>query len=173
MAVGGLYCRQAHRTVRCATGHYPVRQPRHPTDRVWPLELLTCGPLDCPVVHRTGPIHCPVRHLAPALTLHAQSALFTLHCSLLQSTIGAVAVTPLGTPNSPVLHRTIRWIIAEGNPRNPKVASSEWFSLVHRTLSGGAPDSPVCQTRAAFGCLCISLLWTFSTCRTYNLEQTS
>jgi hypothetical protein len=33
------------------------------------------------------------------------------------------------------------------------VASSSWFTLVHRTLSGGAPDSPVRQTRAAFGFL--------------------
>jgi hypothetical protein len=35
------------------------------------------GPPDSPVVHQTGPVHCPVRHLAPALTLCAQSALFT------------------------------------------------------------------------------------------------
>jgi hypothetical protein len=32
----------------------------------------------------------------------------TVHCSVLQSTVGAVAVTPLGTPDSPVLHRTVR-----------------------------------------------------------------
>jgi hypothetical protein len=63
MAVGELYCRRAHRTVRCATGHYPVCQPRHPTIRVRPLELLTCGPPDSPVVHQTGLVHCPVRHL--------------------------------------------------------------------------------------------------------------
>jgi hypothetical protein len=31
------------------------------------------------VVHRTGPVHCPVRHLAPALTLRVQSALFTVY----------------------------------------------------------------------------------------------
>jgi hypothetical protein len=76
-AVGEGCCRRAHRTVRCATGHCLVRQPRHPTVRVRPLELLTCGPPDSPVVHRTGPVHYPVRHLAPALTLCAQ-----LHCSL-------------------------------------------------------------------------------------------
>jgi hypothetical protein len=35
------------------------------------------------------------------------------------------------------------------------VASSELISLVHRTLSGGTPDSPVRQTRAAFGCLLV------------------
>jgi hypothetical protein len=71
MAVGRGCCRRAHRTVRCATGHCPVRQPHHPTVRVRLLELLTCGPSDSPVVHRTSPVHCPVRHLAPALTLRA------------------------------------------------------------------------------------------------------
>jgi hypothetical protein len=30
----------AHWTVRCATGHCPVRQPRHPTIRVRSLELV-------------------------------------------------------------------------------------------------------------------------------------
>jgi hypothetical protein len=36
----------AHRTVRCATRHCPVRQPRHPTVMVRPLELLSSGPPD-------------------------------------------------------------------------------------------------------------------------------
>jgi hypothetical protein len=39
MTVGKAVCRWAHRTVRCATEHCPVRQPRHPTVRVRPLEL--------------------------------------------------------------------------------------------------------------------------------------
>jgi hypothetical protein len=39
IAVGEAVCRWVHRTVRCATGHYPVRQPRHPTVRVRPLKL--------------------------------------------------------------------------------------------------------------------------------------
>jgi hypothetical protein len=39
MAVGEDVCRWAHQIVRCATGHCPVRQPRHPTVRVRPLEL--------------------------------------------------------------------------------------------------------------------------------------
>jgi hypothetical protein len=37
----GGCCRWAHWTVQCATGHYPVRQPHHPTIRV--LELVTVG----------------------------------------------------------------------------------------------------------------------------------
>jgi hypothetical protein len=49
------------------TGHCPVRQPRHPTVRVRPLELLSSGSPDSPVVHQTGPVDCPVRRLARAL----------------------------------------------------------------------------------------------------------
>jgi hypothetical protein len=41
--VGGGCCRWAHQTVRCATGHCPVRQPRHPTIRV--LTQSTIGAL--------------------------------------------------------------------------------------------------------------------------------
>jgi hypothetical protein len=51
MVVGELCCRWTHRTVRCATGHCSVCQPRHPTIRVRPLELLTTGPPDSPVRH--------------------------------------------------------------------------------------------------------------------------
>jgi hypothetical protein len=39
VVVGEAVCRRAHRTVQCATEHCPVRQPRHPTVRVQPLEL--------------------------------------------------------------------------------------------------------------------------------------
>jgi hypothetical protein len=108
MAVGDGCCRRAHRTVWCATGHCPVCQPRRPTVRVRPLELLTPGPPDSPVVHRTGPVHCPVRLLAPALTLRAQSALFTVHCSLLQTTVGVLAFAPLA-------HRTVRCYIGQSD----------------------------------------------------------
>jgi hypothetical protein len=69
----------------------PVRQPRHPTVRVRPLELLTCGPPDSPVVHRTGLVHCLVRHLAPALTSARVVLMFTVHCRLLQMTVGVVS----------------------------------------------------------------------------------
>jgi hypothetical protein len=64
----GIYSpnHQTSRLVEAAVGHCPVRQPRHPTVRVRPLELLSSGPPDSPVVHRTGPIDCPVRLLARA-----------------------------------------------------------------------------------------------------------
>jgi hypothetical protein len=77
VAVGDGCCQQAHRIVRCATGHCPVRQPRHPTVRVRPLERLTTGPPDSPVVHRTVTVHCPVHLLAPALT--SAHAVRTVH----------------------------------------------------------------------------------------------
>jgi hypothetical protein len=44
----------------------PVRQTRHPTVSVRPLELLSSGPPDSSVVHRTGPVDCLVRLLARA-----------------------------------------------------------------------------------------------------------
>jgi hypothetical protein len=64
IAVGEGCCHMAHRTVRCTTGHCLVRQPRHPTVRVQPLELLTSRPRDSPVVHQIVTIHCLVRLLA-------------------------------------------------------------------------------------------------------------
>jgi hypothetical protein len=78
-----------------------VRQPRHPTVRVRPLELCQPGPLDSSVVHRTGTVHCLVRLLAPTLALRELSA----HCSAFQVSVGedccAVAVAPLA-------HQTVR-----------------------------------------------------------------
>jgi hypothetical protein len=41
--VGEVVCRWAHRTVRCAIGHCPVRQPHHPTVRV--MIVSTVGAL--------------------------------------------------------------------------------------------------------------------------------
>jgi hypothetical protein len=62
------------------------------------------GPPDNPVVHQTVTVHCPVRLLVPALTLRELSAHCSVHCSLLQTIVGAVAVAPHGTPHSPVTH---------------------------------------------------------------------
>jgi hypothetical protein len=102
VVVGGGCCRRAHRTVRCATGHCPVRQPRHPTVRVRLLELLTTGPPDSSVVHWTGPVHCPVRLLAPALT--STRAVRTVHriVHFCKRPLELLVVAPHGTPDSPV-----------------------------------------------------------------------
>jgi hypothetical protein len=101
------------------------------------------GPPDSPVVHRTGAVHCPVRLLAPALTLRPLSAYCSHTVHFCRRLLTLLAVAPHGTPGSPVLHQIVRSIIAEWLPKNPKLSSSEWISLVHRTMSGGTPDSPV------------------------------
>jgi hypothetical protein len=159
----------AHRTVRCATGHCSVRQPRHPGVRVRPLELWLVGPLGCPMVHRTSPVDCPVRLLRVLWPLRAQAR---IKCVAVDRCVRSSRCSA-GTPDGLVNYSGAASIF-------PKVASSASSSLVHRTLSGGTPDSPVRQTRAHFGCLWLSLfepflglftglLWTFGTCKTYNL----
>jgi hypothetical protein len=85
--VGEAVCRWAHRTVRCAIGHCPVHQPRHPTVRV--LMVSTIGALKAWVTGQSST--APDRYCslsgAPsgaALTLCELSA----HCSRLQATVG-------------------------------------------------------------------------------------
>jgi hypothetical protein len=121
----------------------PVRQPRHPTVRVRPLELLTCGPLDSPMVHQTAPVHCLVRHLAPALTSARAGALFIVHCRLLQTTVGAVSRCSAGTPDSPVNYSgepfsETRSLAVGGN--------SPWCTghcpVAHRTVRCARPGQP-------------------------------
>jgi hypothetical protein len=99
VVVGGIYspttkpavreavCRWTHRTVRCANGHCPVRQPHHPTVRV--LTVLIVGALTAWGTRQSGA--APERYYslsgAPsgaALTLRELSA----HCSRLQATVG-------------------------------------------------------------------------------------
>jgi hypothetical protein len=99
--VGEGFCRMAHRTVRCATGHCPVCQPRHQAVGFRPWELLTTGPPDSHYSLSGAPS-------APALT----SARVVAHCSvsmfLYRRPLALGAVALLGTPDSPVLHRTVR-----------------------------------------------------------------
>jgi hypothetical protein len=131
-------------SVQCATGQCLVR--RHVIFLLgpevgWPLEALSsCG---------TG-----LSGVAPGspvpLWLVALTSEF--HCSLCRVDCCVQIVI------APLVHQTVRWIIAELRLRNLKVKSSSWFTLVHRTLSGGAPDGPVRQTRAAFGFLFCSFL---------------
>jgi hypothetical protein len=80
-AVGEGCCRWAHRTVQCATGHCPVRQPRHQTVGV--LTVSTVGALTSWGIGQSGA--APDRYCsltgAPsgaALTLRELSA----HCSV-------------------------------------------------------------------------------------------
>jgi hypothetical protein len=158
MAVGEGCCRMAHRTVRCASH---VTQPLG---------------FDCWSFWHVG--HRTVRWCAPDRFCSLSGAPFgacsdfyvrscTDHCRLLQTIVGVVSRCSAGTPDSPVNYSGVA-------PRIPEASKLE---LIHP----GAPDSPVRQIRAAFGCLLLFLFEPFLglfiglcwTCRTYNLEQTS
>jgi hypothetical protein len=85
-----------------------MRQPRHPTVRV--LKILTIGALTSCRTGQSGA--APDRSyslsgvpLAPALTsARTVHALFTL----LQTAVAMLIVAPLGAPDSPVAHWTVR-----------------------------------------------------------------
>jgi hypothetical protein len=149
VVVGGVYSpnHQSGRWGRLmskgATGHCPVRQPRHPTVGVRPLELWQVGPPDSPVVHRTVTVHCPVRLLAPALTLRALSAHRSRTVHFCRRPLALLAVAPLGTPDSPVNYsgepfpETRSWAVWVDSP---------WCTghcpVAHRTVRCARPGLP-------------------------------
>jgi hypothetical protein len=111
MAVGEAVCRWAHRTVWCDTGHCPVRQPRHPTVRVLTVSIV--GALTSWGTGQSGAAldrYCALSGAPSGATLTLRAQTRTVHCSLLflQTTVGAVAVAPHGTPESLVLHWIVR-----------------------------------------------------------------
>jgi hypothetical protein len=144
----------------------PVRQPHHQVVEFRPLELLLVGPPDCPVVHRTGPVGCPVCH-PRVLCSSARAGAHLMRCSrplrevvvapLSHRTVRCAPDTvrwiiaewipeagkfkvalPWGTEHCPVVHRTVRWIIAE-----PSENSRRWRvgrRVPWCTGQSGAPD---------------------------------
>jgi hypothetical protein len=130
----------AHRTVQCATEHCPVRLPRHQAVGFRPLELLSSGPPDR---------HCSLSGAPSGSALTLARTVAHLMPSA-DDRWREVAVAPLtqqtvrcATGHCPVLHQTVRQIIAE----RPKIPEGEQFGVG----VPGAPDSPVRQTRAHFG----------------------
>jgi hypothetical protein len=109
----------------------PVRQPRHPTVRVWAQTIV--GDLSSSGTEQSGT--APDRHyslsgapLTAALLYRALLRTVHLILQLLQSTIARRSHCSTGAPDSPMAHRTFRWIIAECGLRNPRVASLELYS---------------------------------------------
>jgi hypothetical protein len=83
----------------------------------------------CPVC--TGQSRAPIRPLArPRVTRGLRGR------PLAQSTVGS--------PDSLVHHRTVRWIIAVRRRRIPESSLFTRASLAHRTLSGAPPDTVRC-----------------------------
>jgi hypothetical protein len=110
------------------------------------------GPLGCPVVHRTSPVDCLVRQLRVLCPLRAQACIKCVAVDRCARSSRCSAGTP-DTGHCPV-HSPDGLVNYSGAASIfPKVASSSSSSLVHWTLSGGAPDSPVRQTRVPLGFL--------------------
>jgi hypothetical protein len=86
-------------TVRCATGHCPLRHPRHPTVRV--LTVSAVGALS---FGGTGQVLCTVRCASGGCSDFCThwSSLFTL-----QATVALPSRCSTGAPDSPVAHRTV------------------------------------------------------------------
>jgi hypothetical protein len=131
------------------------------------------GAPDSPVHHRTVTVACPVRFsflIWRSRPLQLWAGWRTGHCPVHTGQSDApnrpleratrrpriawptVALAAVGSPDSLVHHRTVRWIIAIRRQSFPRVACSPESSLAHRTLSGAPPHSPVCQTELSLGC---------------------
>jgi hypothetical protein len=89
----------------------------------------------------------------------SDSARAVAHCSvplfLCRRPLAQSSCYSAGTPDSPVLHWIVQWIIAE---RPPQIPEGGKFGVE----LPGAPDSSVCQTRAAFGLSFALFIWTLS-----------
>jgi hypothetical protein len=134
--IGEVVCRWAHRTVRCATGHCPVCQPRHPIVRV--LTVSTVGALTAWCTeHALFTVRCAFWRCSDSV--RTVRALFTFAGDRWSRPLRFLAIDPLA-------HRTVRWIIAERLSRNPKVKSSACTipgapdTVRWHTGQSGAPD---------------------------------
>jgi hypothetical protein len=130
--------------------------PRHPVVRAWSWSIVGGFVL---MWHRT--VRCHTGHSGAPLTCCSDFCRDTvLHCSSVRVVCCAqIAVAPL-------VHRTVRWIIAKLRLKTRSWRVWSVRPLVHRTLSGGTPDSPVRQTREHFGFLFAPFFWTL-TCSFY------
>jgi hypothetical protein len=132
-----------------------VRQPRHPTIRV--LTVSTVGALSSCGTGLSGAAPDRYCSLFGAPLAAALTSARTVHCSTFA---GVCCSRPLrwsrcsaGASDSPVNYSGAR-------PQKPEGEEFEVDRppVAHWTLSGGAPDSPVRQTRVLFGFFCSFLL---------------
>jgi hypothetical protein len=129
LAVGKGWWRWAHRTVRCDTGQQLCTIRCAPCQRnCYGSEQLTVGDV-CLLAAQDSPV-------PNFCALTSVEALFTVErfCS---RPLAPVSRCSAGSPNSPVAHWTVRWIIAEAALEFSRVAGlvGAWPS---------APDSVWC-----------------------------
>jgi hypothetical protein len=161
-------CSRWRRLLAMGASDSPVRHqivsdtpPRHPVVRAWSWSTVGGFVL---MRHRT--VRCPSDLLLWLLPRYC-AALFIRQSRPLCADNRCSA----GAPDSLVVHRAVRWIIAELRLETRSWGVWSVRPLVHRTLSG-APDQ---GTLRFLFCsfllnpnsdLFIGLCWTFGTCRT-------
>jgi hypothetical protein len=152
---GGIYSHQPNCSrwlslLAMGTPDSPVRHrivsgepPRHLVVRAW--SWLTVGGF---VLMRHRTVRCYTGQSGAPLTFCSDIwiALFTLQSRPLR----ADSRCPAGTLDSPVAHRTVRWIIAElrlGNLKLRSLADSPWCTghcpVLHRTVRCARPGQPL------------------------------
>jgi hypothetical protein len=143
---GGCW-RWAHQTC-CSLSGAP---PRHPTVRVWSL------------VDRWSFVF--LRHRTVRFPSDFAALTSAWYCSVLficaESTIGADSRCSAGSPDSPVAHRTVQWIIAECALEFPRVAGWHLYGP-------GAPDTVRWHTRQS-GASILSTLKSFCSFKIVSL----
>jgi hypothetical protein len=139
-AVGAGCCRWAHRSVRCATGHCPVHQPRHPTVRV--LTQSTVGALTSGCTRQSGAAsdrHCSLSG-APLTSALTSAANCSAVRGTMQSTIAPRVVAPLGTSDSPVNYSGVALEKPEcGEFGLVRSWCTGHYSVAHRTIRCARP----------------------------------
>jgi hypothetical protein len=117
LVVGWLCCRWAHQTVWWCTGHSIVHCLVSATsaDR-WGLELLTVE-----VFYLLVAPNSPV--CSDFLDWLLTSAMLTAPQSASRP-LGKVDRCSVGSPDSPVVHRTVRWILVDARWGNTRATSS-------------------------------------------------
>jgi hypothetical protein len=129
----------AHRTVSGAPGN-PITQLQ--TCHLWEFwEPLRYNSPDCPVCQRSN------GYTAPTVVCNGTVKVYSARLRAQKSEQRQKTHRTVNS-DCPMHHRTVRW------PRSQKLQRSNpndqvtW--LAHRTVSSGAPDSPVRHTTAAF-----------------------
>jgi hypothetical protein len=142
--------------------------------------MLAMGAPDSPVRHRTDTVQCPVRrHVTQQLGFGAKSTVgalsscstgqsdafwlsvmtSALHCACCQSRpLARVNRCSAGTLDSPVAHRTVRWIIAEGACVFPE---SGWLTLVRSGCTGQSGVPFFSALKSFCSVEFVSLTWFF------------
>jgi hypothetical protein len=129
-------CSRWRRLLAMGAPDSPVRHrtvsdtpPHHSVVRAWSWSTVGSSVL---MWHRTvqcdtGQFGAPLTNCYDCCRVHC-SALFPVRVDRCAHIVVA-----------PLVHRTVRWIIAELRLGNPKLRSLSWFTLVHRTVRCARP----------------------------------